>query len=153
MNQTTAPIKRRTKARIMLVIILRFLLIGFFSFLGFWNLVLAGEEFVEAFNSPVCSSKSKAWTGLRKSAVASIGDERAGDDACGDCGVGEVFGADFGLAEVDFDLAWGRFGAGFLDGVEVAFGEGFVLVDFVVDDALVRRLEVGAGDAALVFER
>lgn len=141
----------------MLVIILRFLLIGFFSFLGFWDLVLTGEEFVEAFSSPVCSSKSKAWTGLRKSAVASTGDEGAGNDACGDCGAGEDFGVDFGLAEegleVDFDLVWGCFSAGFLDEAEVAFGEGFVLVDFVVDDALVRRLEVGAGDAALVFER
>ena len=45
------------------VMILRFLLGGFLAFLTFL------KGFLEALSSPVCSSKSKAWTGLRKSSV------------------------------------------------------------------------------------
>ena len=125
MNQMTAPIKRRTMARIMLVIILRFLLIGFFSFLGFLDLALAGEEFAEAFNSPVCSSKSKAWTGFKKSEVS---DEwTAGFFAV--MGDGEDFGTE-GDLELDFGVE---------DGLEFDLGVGFGLrtsEDFFVDFAL-----------------
>ena len=62
MSQMTAPIKSNTIARMMLVMILRFLDTGFFAFfdLGL-SLVACGSIGVSlAFNSPVVSSKLKA---------------------------------------------------------------------------------------------
>ena len=68
MNQITAPSNRTTMARMMPVMILRFLLMGFFSFLGFLACSFILESSL-ALSSPVCSSKSKVCTGLRKSSV------------------------------------------------------------------------------------
>ena len=64
----------RRMTRIMMItriIILRFLLTGFFSFfifLPFWG-DCSGVGDLAATKLPVSSSKSKAWTGLRKSSV------------------------------------------------------------------------------------
>jgi len=59
-NQTTPPIRSKTIKRIIPMIILRFLLMGFLCiFLAFFDW-LVNSEGSDAFNSPVCSSKSKA---------------------------------------------------------------------------------------------
>lgn len=67
---------------IMLRMILRFLLVGFLGFfmvLPFWLItgvlgvlvVAIGDAAI--LSSPLCSSKSKAWTGFRKSSVLARG--------------------------------------------------------------------------------
>ena len=51
------------------MIILRFLLTGFLCiFLAFLGLLVVSEGSA-AFSSPVCSSKSKAWIGCKKSSA------------------------------------------------------------------------------------
>ena len=62
-NQTTAPISSNTIARIIPVMILRFLLTGFLDFFDFleslgFSLFMVWS--LAALSSPVCSSKSKA---------------------------------------------------------------------------------------------
>lgn len=91
MNQVTAPMSKRTIKRMMPVMILRFLLIGFFSFLGFLAFLsvdwcITGS--LAALSSPVCSSKLKAWTGFRKSSGLAAGVVERGC-GCG-CETGEL---------------------------------------------------------------
>lgn len=80
MNQMTAPRSKRTIPRIMPVMILRFLLIGFlFCFLSFLSSFFCSflesslDLFMvwssEALSSPVFSSKLKVWTGFKNSSV------------------------------------------------------------------------------------
>ena len=65
-------IRTKLKMPIMIrVMILRFLLTGFFSFFIFFLSWLMGAS--AALSSPDCSSKSKAWTGLRKSSAELTG--------------------------------------------------------------------------------
>ena len=67
-----AAMRRRLRIVIIVrVMILRFLLTGFFSFFIFLPLWLIGS--VEALSSPDCSSKSKAWTGFKKSSTELVG--------------------------------------------------------------------------------
>ena len=55
------------------MIILRFLLTGFLCiFLAFLGLLVVSEGSA-AFNSPVCSSKLKAWVGFKKSSAELLG--------------------------------------------------------------------------------
>ncbi len=55
------------------MIILRFLLTGFLCiFLAFLGLLVVSEGSA-AFSSPVCSSKSKAWIGCKKSSAELLG--------------------------------------------------------------------------------
>ena len=87
-SQVTPPINNRTITNIILVMILRFLDTGFFTFLclvGFSVRVSSAAVssislLVElaawwsmgvslAWSSPVCSSKLKAWVGERKSSA------------------------------------------------------------------------------------
>ena len=83
-SQTMPAINNSMMARIILVMILRFLDTGFFAFLdlvGFSVMSLSAvSSFVElvarwsmgvslAWSSPVCSSKLKAWVGERKSSA------------------------------------------------------------------------------------
>ena len=64
------PIRSRLRIAIIIrVMILRFLLMGFFSFFIF---LLGFIGSLEALSWPLCSSKSKAWTGLRKSSAALV---------------------------------------------------------------------------------
>lgn len=92
-NQVTAPMSKRMMKRMMPVMILRFLLTGFFSFFGFLDFLSVTSFIVgslAALSSPVCSSKSKAWTGFRKSSGLAAGVVECGL-ACGcDCGIGEL---------------------------------------------------------------
>lgn len=57
-NQITAPMSKNTMIREVQVIILRFFDIGFFCFLDFL-VDSVSEGSLAAFNSPLCSSKSK----------------------------------------------------------------------------------------------
>ena len=93
-NQTTAPIISRIIMEIIQRMILRFLDIGFFTFLSFLDFLdfldLAGGmvssgsvtssiDVVEAVSSPLVLSKSKTWVGLRKSvAEGAVGLDEAG---------------------------------------------------------------------------
>ena len=84
MNQMTPARSKTTIPRMMPVMILRFLLIGFlFCFLSFlssffcsflessFSLFMVWSS--EALSSPVCSSKLKVWTGFKNSSVISTG--------------------------------------------------------------------------------
>ncbi len=74
-NQITPPISRTTMNRMMLVMTLRFFDTGFFTF---FDLMLSETSDVvfrvasEAFSSPLFSSKSNIWVGLRKSSAAEV---------------------------------------------------------------------------------
>ncbi len=87
MMKTIAPaIINNSKAIRIRVMILRFLDLGFFSFFIFLASFLIGV--LLAVSCPLCSSKSKAWTGLRKSSV-----EAAGVGSGVGAGVSAVFSA------------------------------------------------------------
>ena len=74
-NQVTPPISRIMMNRMMLVMTLRFFDTGFFTFFGL--LLSEASDVVsgvasEAFSSPLFSSKSNIWVGLRKSSAAEV---------------------------------------------------------------------------------
>lgn len=126
---------RLSKAIIIPVMILRFLLAGFldcFIVLPFWFIVEA--EVLEvtvgvAVSSPLCSSKLKAWTGFKKSSVLARGAE-------GFWGV-DFLGTDFlGVETLDTEVL----GAGTL-GTEVLETEvlGVEILDAETGAFLARR--------------
>ena len=126
-NQITPPIKITIKVSIIPVMILRFLLIGFLGFLDF--LLVSSIVFGSAaFNSPLCSSNSKACTGLRKSSV----------ELCGvgfDCGVGLVEAIDWGSVEL----------------VVMSRDFGLLMLDFVLRRIVLGDLVVVLAGFVMVF--
>ena len=77
-SQVIAPIKMIMMARMILVMILRFLDTGFFTFFGFLGLlsVLFGlTGFSLASSLPVSSSKLKTWVGCRKSVALAMDED------------------------------------------------------------------------------
>ena len=74
-NQVTPPISKITMNRMMLVMTLRFFDTGFFAFFGLMLSETSEAVFgvaSEAFSSPLFSSKSNIWVGLRKSSAAEV---------------------------------------------------------------------------------
>ena len=116
-----ARIRRITMMTVMMI--LRFLwgLAGF-SFIFFLDFLssLVSIDFSLAFNSPVASSKSKAWTGFRKSST--------GSTTLGSFGVGFGAGSGVGLGVGLTAIGFGSFG-GFSTG---AATEIFLVLDGVV---------------------
>ena len=73
-QKTKMMLAMRRRLRIVIIVpmmILRFLLTGFFSFFIFLPLWLTGS--LATLSSPDCSSKSKAWTGFKKSSAELVG--------------------------------------------------------------------------------
>ena len=74
-NQITPLISRITMNRMMLVMTLRFFDTGFFTFFDLMLSETSDAVFgvvSEAFSSPLFSSKSNIWVGLRKSSAAEV---------------------------------------------------------------------------------